>query len=228
MSKYILIAVSFLMIGCGNAKFQAVNPTPDEIAVIPPEEPGPVVEDALQKVIDQIIEDENDFRVGSGLSVLSPGLSCKLYTITGGSRIQSTSGSNTTLQNKVQVASYTHMGVFNQETSSINDGMNVLPSLLRGIFKNMYYLQCVGSIVITESDFNLFELTSDDASLLYINNSLVVDNDNAHGPTLKSGQRYLKKGVHTIRLDYAQTAGGQQALILEQNGDILPSRLLFH
>lgn len=228
MSKYILVVVAFLMVACGNAKFHAVDPTPDEVVVIPPEEPAPVVEDALQKVIDQIIEDENDYRIGIGSTILSPGLSCKLYTVTGGSRIQSTSGSNLTLQNKVQVASYTHMGVFNQETSSITVGMNVLPALIRDIFKNMYYLRCEGSIVVTESGFNLFELTSDDASLLYINGSLVIDNDNAHGPTLKSGQRFLKKGVHTIRLDYAQTGGGQQALILEQNGDVLESRLLFH
>lgn len=78
----------------------------------------------------------------------------------------------------------------------------------------MYLLRCQGSLIVTKTDYYQFNLNSDDGSVLYLDGSKLVDNDNNHGPTLVSGTKMLRRGVHTFRLDYAQTGGGSQALEL--------------
>lgn len=218
MKKLIIFAsLLTLMSGCGDKHYHSV--------VHVPTDPAPPVED---ETIQELIDEENEYRLGLGQTMLSQGLSCKLYTVTGGHRIQSTSGNILTLQNKKQVATFLHSSEFNQEASSVNDGLNVLPEPLRGVFKNLYYLRCDGQIVITETGHYSFELNSDDASLLYIGGSLLIDNDNSHAPTVKTGQKYLRKGVYTFRLDYAQTGSGQQALQLKMNNELLNGTVLFH
>jgi hypothetical protein len=106
--------------------------------------------------------------------------------------------------------------------------MNVLPKGLRDIFKNMYYFKCDGVFIAVDSDFYKFDLNSDDASLLYVNGKKVIDNDNAHGPTVKSGQVFLRKGVHTFSIHYAQSGGGQQALELKVDDEIINPKTLYY
>lgn len=173
--------------------------------------------------VQEIVADENEYRNGLGQSTLSPGLSCALYTIVSGDRIQSSIPGHNTLSGISHVASFTHDGSFNQISSSVNDGMNVLPLPLRVTYKNMYLLRCQGQIVITETGYYNFELTSDDASILYVGGAKVIDNDNNHSPTLVVGQKYLRRGVHTFRIDYAQAGGGSQALILKSSGVAIPT-----
>ena len=213
----IMLGILISMIGCGDKHYHSV------VAKVPTEPESPVVDE-----VQLLVDEENEYRLGLGQTMLSQGLSCKLYTITGGHRIQSTSGSNLTLQNRRLVATFLHTTVFNQEASPIDDGLNVFPEPLRGVFKNLYYLRCDGYLVVTETGYYSFELNSDDASLLYIDGSLVVDNDGSHAPTVKTGQKYLRKGVHAFRLDYAQTGGGQQALQLKMNNELLSGSVLFH
>ena len=57
--------------------------------------------------------------------------------------------------------------------------------------------------VLKDSSYN-FRLVSDDGSKLYIDDSLVVDNDGIHGDNAQSGSIFLKKGIHAMRLDYFQ------------------------
>jgi hypothetical protein len=49
-----------------------------------------------------------------------------------------------------------------------------------------------------------FTTTSDDGSLLYINDTLVVDNGGPHSTATKSGEIQLMPGSHRVRLDYVQ------------------------
>ena len=75
--------------------------------------------------------------------------------------------------------------------------------------------------VLKESSYN-FRLVSDDGSKLYIDDSLVVDNDGVHGDNAQSDSIYLKQGMHTIRLDYFQGPRFELALQLYYsmgNGD---------
>jgi hypothetical protein len=175
----------------------------------------------LQQDINSLVTDENNYRLGLGQSILSEGLSCTLYTITGGDRIQSSIAGHNTLTGITQVATYLLKASFNQPDSSVNDGMNILPISLRSIYKNMYMLRCQGQLVVVQNGYYSFELTSDDASVLYVDGSKVIDNDNNHGAIMQAGQKYLRRGVHTIRLDYAQAGAGNQALILKANGELV-------
>jgi hypothetical protein len=60
-----------------------------------------------------------------------------------------------------------------------------------------------------------FVLTSDDGSLLYIDDQLVVDNDGIHGVKDERGAIDLSGGVHRIRVSYYQGPGTGVALVLK-------------
>jgi hypothetical protein len=60
-----------------------------------------------------------------------------------------------------------------------------------------------------------FSLTSDDGSLLHIDDELVVDNDGQHSAQERTGSIQLKKGAHDIRVSYFQGPGTQLALVLK-------------
>lgn len=53
-----------------------------------------------------------------------------------------------------------------------------------------------------------FSLLSDDGSLLYIDDQLVVNNDGDHGVIEKSGSVKLTKGKHHIRVGFINVGGG--------------------
>ena len=59
---------------------------------------------------------------------------------------------------------------------------------------------------------------SDDGSLLYINDDLIIDNDGNHSFRNVTGSVDLEEGYHSIRLEYYQgnSSGG---LVLEWNVD---------
>ncbi len=61
-------------------------------------------------------------------------------------------------------------------------------------------------IVDNESDYT-FKLTSDDGAQVFIDDTLIVDNDGVHTVQDKSGPVHLVKGTHTIRVDYFQSVG---------------------
>jgi hypothetical protein len=190
--------------------------------------PTPPTPDEEQDTINHLVEDENEYRDSWGSSLLTTGLTCTLYTISGGSRIQVSIPGHTQLTGKTKVTSYLYKGEFNQPNVSTSLGLNVLPTALKNTYKNMYYLQCVGFLVATASSTYQFDLTSDDASLLYVSGAKVIDNDNNHGATLVTGSKYLRKGVHSFKLEYAQAGGGSQALILKMNSALLNPKYLYH
>ena len=53
-----------------------------------------------------------------------------------------------------------------------------------------------------------FYTLSDDGDQLFIHNKLVVDNKGGHAARWKRGTIFLKKGLHPVRLQYCQLAGG--------------------
>ncbi len=65
-----------------------------------------------------------------------------------------------------------------------------------------------GYINIPETGVYGFCLTSDDGSRLFVGRQMVADNDGIHGMIEKTGFVALKKGIHTIRLEYFQRTGG--------------------
>jgi PA14 domain-containing protein len=62
-----------------------------------------------------------------------------------------------------------------------------------------------GSFNVSQEGAYRFRLHSDDGSYLYIDDSLVIENDGKHEPMSAWGGVYLKPGHHQLKLLYAQT-----------------------
>lgn len=208
MKSTIAMLSLLILVSCGKDGQNGVNGIDRSPAFVQP------------TLIQEVLQEENDYRYDNGQTLLSKGLSCNLKTFTGGDRLQPSIAGHNTFNGLINVSSYTFAGSFDQAETSVNDGLNaVLPSLN---IKTNYVLKCTGYLVITDNDYYKFDLTSDDASLLYIGNSLVIDNDNAHAVTDKTATKYLRRGVYSFRLDYAQNTGNQ-ALTLKMNNSIIES-----
>jgi len=60
-----------------------------------------------------------------------------------------------------------------------------------------------------------FSLTADDGAKLYLDRTLVVDNDGQHAPLERSGSTDLSRGIHEIRVAYFQGPRYHVALVLK-------------
>ena len=89
-----------------------------------------------------------------------------------------------------------------------------------------------GYININKTGLHDFFTSSDDGSLLYIDDILVVDNNGHHGMEEKSGKAVVEKGLHKIKLiyfDFAGDNGLQVSFNLSgQNKMEVPASILFH
>ena len=66
-----------------------------------------------------------------------------------------------------------------------------------------------GYVDVPEDGLWEFALRSDDGSVLYIDNSLTVNNDGSHSDYTATGQIALRKGLHSFRLVYLEDYEGQ-------------------
>lgn len=232
MKMIIAIALSLpLLVSCGKGKngdngIAGVDGKPGTSYIPEPTPEEPEI-DADQLDIDNLVAFKNEFRAVNGQNPLVKGLMCQLFTFTGGDRIQASIGGHNTLQTLKSVGHFEYSGAFNQPESPIGDGMNVLPEPFRTMYKNLYLIRCQGQLVVQESAYYKFDLNSDDASLLYIGGSLLIDNDNNHAPTLVSRVKLLERGIYSFRLDYAQSGGGSQALQLKVNDQSIDSKYYY-
>ncbi|MBU62379.1 MAG: hypothetical protein CMI26_07740 [Opitutae bacterium] len=70
-----------------------------------------------------------------------------------------------------------------------------------------------------------FTISSDDGSLLLIDNKIVVNNDGIHANSAKSGSITLKKGQHDIEVRYFE-ASGQEGLSVAWSGPGIKNQAL--
>jgi hypothetical protein len=76
-----------------------------------------------------------------------------------------------------------------------------------------------GFLNIPEDGVYTFALSSDDGSLLYIGNNLVINHDGLHGSTTKETTLALGKGLHTLRISFFEKGGGNSlALLWKKSG----------
>lgn len=75
-------------------------------------------------------------------------------------------------------------------------------------------VQYRGWITVREGGTYRFRLHSDDGSKLFIDSTLVIDNDKIHPPRSESGEIYLSPGTYPIRVDYFQGPRDKLALQL--------------
>ena len=73
-----------------------------------------------------------------------------------------------------------------------------------------YALLLIGSVKVSKAGEYVFYCGSNDGTKLYVDNTLVVDNDGGHGYQEKYGKINLNKGVHKIEVRYFQLGGGQE------------------
>lgn len=89
-----------------------------------------------------------------------------------------------------------------------------------------------GLLQVGRSNSYTFFVASDDGSRLWIDGTLVVDNDGVHGTTEKSGKIVLRPGEHTIALAYFnEYAGGELNVAWQEEGRNkrpIPPPLLTH
>ena len=62
--------------------------------------------------------------------------------------------------------------------------------------------------VKAEEDYT-FKISTDDGSKFYIDGELLIENDGAHGPILKTATKTLTKGKHDLRLEFFDFDKGQ-------------------
>lgn len=70
-----------------------------------------------------------------------------------------------------------------------------------------------GKIKCPSNGIYTFYTSSDDGSKLYINGSLVVNNDGLHGTQERSGQRTLTAGANDIRVEFFERTGGESLTV---------------
>ena len=89
-----------------------------------------------------------------------------------------------------------------------------------------------GYININKTGLHDFFTSSDDGSLLYIDDVLVIDNNGNHGMEEKSGKAVVEKGLHKIKLIYFDSAGDNGLNVSfnlsGQNKMEVPASILFH
>ncbi|MEM7312633.1 MAG: family 16 glycoside hydrolase, partial [Planctomycetota bacterium] len=65
-----------------------------------------------------------------------------------------------------------------------------------------------------------FTTKSDDGSRLYIDDKLVVDNDDVHGVREKDGKIDLTKGMHEVRVEFFERDGGEELTCTIEGPDL--------
>lgn len=77
-----------------------------------------------------------------------------------------------------------------------------------------FAIEYTGKFWVEQAGLYKFRLLSDDGSKLWLNGSLVIDNDGEHPPLAVDGSAELSRGVHKLRLAYFQGPRTQVALVL--------------
>jgi hypothetical protein len=205
---FMILMCGIFLVGCGKDKEYVVSTVSVPAA--------PIVVDEVARVVEEV----NTLRFNSGQAPLVPGLVCSLYNNTGTEGVFPNTATAFPAVLPHAVGSWVYLGDINQPDSNVNDGLNIIPTALRSVYKTDYALRCSGQIVVTKSDYYSFSLRSDDAALLYVGGLLVTGLNTLHAPITTTGVRFLSRGIHSLRLDYMQD-GGQQALQLNVPGSYL-------
>jgi len=95
-----------------------------------------------------------------------------------------------------------------------------------------YGLLFTGYLEIPATGIYTFTTNSDDGSKLWVDGTLVVDNDGMHAPRTLEGRVALAPGKHAITIAFSQGGGGQALSVafgaLHQPLQPLPPAALFH
>jgi PA14 domain/Secretion system C-terminal sorting domain/Fibronectin type III domain len=112
---------------------------------------------------------------------------------------------------------------YNNYTATTLTGISALTPTSSGPINNFtlgvttatsnFALQFNGFINILQAGTYTFYTNSDDGSNLFIDGTMVVNNDNPHGPQQVAGNVTLTAGRHAIQVNFFQAGGGQQLIV---------------
>jgi len=85
-------------------------------------------------------------------------------------------------------------------------------------YKNNYAVRWTGFLKINSGGKYKFFLRSDDGSKLWIDSSLVVNNDGCHGYRTRRGKQSLGSGSYSFRVEYFER-GGKQGIAVKYRGE---------
>jgi hypothetical protein len=102
-------------------------------------------------------------------------------------------------------------------------------------FEGNFYTEVEGFVTIKAAGTYAFRLLSDDGSMLWIDDRLVVNHDGPHGAVPKDGEIELTAGDHTLRVAHFES-GGEEHLELRwrppgaesDNFTLIPTTILRH
>ena len=105
-------------------------------------------------------------------------------------------------------------------TSSLNVPPQDYSLGFPGISKRLewFAIDYTGRFWIDKPGEYRWELTSDDGSMLFIDDKLVIDNGGRHAPVTLKGTTQLSGGIHNIHVPYFQGIKYQVALVLKVAG----------
>ncbi|MCC6463291.1 MAG: DUF1080 domain-containing protein [Saprospiraceae bacterium] len=79
-----------------------------------------------------------------------------------------------------------------------------------GELKDNFAIALDGYLYLEKDDNVLLQLSSDDGSKLWLDNRLLIDADGLHGAEPKEAEVALRRGHHTLRIEYFQGGGGRE------------------
>jgi hypothetical protein len=189
-------------------------------------EPGSSPASSVPINVQGLVSDYNQWREAQGQEDIIPGLNCTLYEVPN-TTTQIVGTLLTTAAGVTTVGSFEYLGNFNVANSPVTSGFPVLPLALQSVVQTWFIMKCTGYLVVTTSGYTEFDTNSDDGSNLYVDGTLVVNNDGLHSAKQVFGMKNLQAEVHSFELDYLE-GGGFQQLVVNMNGSLLPAANLYH
>ncbi|NOZ71071.1 MAG: hypothetical protein GXP38_04030, partial [Chloroflexi bacterium] len=126
------------------------------------------------------------------------------------------------------VGYYYHTPDWSGTPNLIQRDLFILPN---NILREPFSIRWVGKIAAPVSGTYLFATRSDDGSLVYIDDQLVVDNSGSHGAQDRQGTIELSEGFHDIQVLYNELGGSREMQLWWQppgrNRSIIPSIYLY-
>lgn len=75
--------------------------------------------------------------------------------------------------------------------------------------RDLFGIRFTGFLRVPTTGVYFFHLKSNDGSRLYLDRSLLIDNDGLHGPIPRTAATRLAAGLHEIQIDYFESAGSE-------------------
>ncbi len=237
MKKLTTLTAMIILSACARHRdFGVVQGPPGPPGAEGPQGPeGPPLTPPAPTTVEQIVANYNENTFAStGADPITPGLKCTLYTIPNlpaNPCLLSTSIAGctalSTTTGYASVASWTYIGSIDQTNQAGSAGFDLLPQALQPLYATNFAVTCTGYFVNPDFNYHNFDVQSDDGALLYINGSLVVNNDGEHAIADVMGEKYLQQQVYSFQLNYFQ-GPGLVALIVNEDGQLLPQANLYH